>query len=52
MSGESESNGHWPGKKWITPDNYRSAIPNRQSVTSFCTSDVAECKRMFQIGDW
>jgi hypothetical protein len=25
--------------------------PNRQSVTSFCTSDVAECKRIIQIGE-
>ena len=35
----------------ITADNHSSAIPNRQSVTSFCTSDVAECKRIIQIGD-
>jgi hypothetical protein len=27
------------------------SIPNRQPLTSFCTSDVAECKRIIQIGD-
>src|ERR1051326_6102803 len=27
-------------------------VPNRQSVTSFCISDVAECERIIQIGDW
>src|SRR6266436_3850160 len=28
------------------------ALANRQLVTSFCISDSAECRRMFQIGDW